>query len=168
MAQHRAFWVILAGAVPTAFRSPRRDDLVPTLVQLQRTQPDVQLKWFDGVRTWESPEQAEAAFLERRRQRRERGADWRPGGSHQDPRARYQLSRDEKRARFKKRQRRPPAPRPPFDKPGSSRPPARKPANSRPAFGKPPGSRPPRKPTGARSPHARHPARGPRKPKPPR
>jgi len=147
MARHQAFWVILAGAVPTAFRSPRRDDLVPTLVQLRRTQPNVQLRWFDGVRTWDSPEQAEAAFLERRRRNRERGEGWRPGGSHQDPRARYQLSRDEKRARFKKRQRRPPAG------------PQGTPASPRPPRGAAP--RP-------RSTYAKRWTRGPRKPKPPR
>jgi hypothetical protein len=32
-----------------------------------------------------------------------KGRDWRPGGSHKDPRARYEISRDEKRARYKKR-----------------------------------------------------------------
>jgi hypothetical protein len=108
MARSHAFWVILAGAVPTAFRSPKREDLLPTLHQLQRTQQNVTLMWFDRGRVWESPEAARAALLAKRHQFSDRKADWRPGGSHRDPRARYQLSRDEKRARFKKRLGRPP------------------------------------------------------------
>lgn len=108
MARSHAFWVILAGAVPTAFRSPKREDLLPTLHQLQRTQSNVTLQWFDRGRLWESPEAARAALIAKRPQFPDRKADWRPGGSHKDPRARYQLSRDEKRARFKKRLGRPP------------------------------------------------------------
>lgn len=118
MARHHAFWVILAGAVATAFRSPRREDLLPTLHQLQRTQPDVTLQWFDRGKLWESPEAARVALVAKRPQFADRKADWRPGGAHRDPRARYQLSRDEKRARFKKRLGRPPLearPEKPFD-----------------------------------------------------
>jgi len=108
MARHHAFWVILSGTVPTAFRSPRREDLLPTLHQLQRTQSDVTLQWFDRGKLWESPEAARAALLAKRREFSDRKPEWRPGGAHRDPRARYQLSRDEKRARFKKRLGRPP------------------------------------------------------------
>jgi hypothetical protein len=108
MPRHHAFWVILAGAVPTAFRSPRREDLLPTLHQLQRTQQNVTLQWFDRGKLWESPEAARAALLAKRSEFRDRKPEWRPGGAHRDPRARYQLSRDEKRARFKKRLGRPP------------------------------------------------------------
>jgi hypothetical protein len=120
MARSHAFWVILAGAVPTAFRSPKREDLLPTLHQLQRKQPDVTLQWFDRGRLWESPEAARAALLAKLPQFPDRKSDWRPGGSHKDPRARYQLSRDEKRARFKKRLGRPPL-GPDPDKPSDSR-----------------------------------------------
>ena len=147
MARQHAFWVILSGAVPTAFRSPRREDLLPTLHQLQRTQSDVTLQWFDRGKLWESPEAARAALLAKRGQFADRKGDWRPGGSHRDPRARYELSRDEKRARFKKRLGRPPlgsrpdkpfAPRP--DKPSGPRP--DKPFGSRPD--RPNDTRPPR------------------------
>ena len=131
MARSHAFWVILAGAVPTAFRSPKREDLLPTLHQLQRKQPDVTLQWFDRGRLWESPEAARAALLAKLPQFPDRKADWRPGGSHKDPRARYQLSRDQKRARFKKRLGRPPL-ESRSDKPSDSRP------------DRPPESRPPR------------------------
>jgi len=121
MARSHAFWVILAGAVPTAFRSPKREDLLPTLHQLQRKQPDVTLQWFDRGKLWESPEAARAALLAKQPQFPDRKSDWRPGGSHKDPRARYQLSRDEKRARFKKRLGRPPL-ESRSDKPADSRP----------------------------------------------
>jgi hypothetical protein len=97
----RAFWLILDGAVPTAFRARRREDLLPTLHQLQRTQPTVALVWFERGRSWDSP--AKEAFEVRGRETRGRKRDWRPGGSHVDPRAKYAVSRDEKRARFKKR-----------------------------------------------------------------
>jgi hypothetical protein len=110
MPSRHSFWVILVGTTPTAFRADRRDELLPTLHQLQRKQPDVTLKWFARGRIWESQIEEHAALKEARRAPRTRGADWRPGGMHKDPRARYQLSRDEKRARFKQRLRRPPRP----------------------------------------------------------
>ena len=101
------FWIILAGNTPTSFRARTRDVLVPTFVQLQRTQPDVSLKWFERSRIWNSPDEAREALLAQKRQprRREHPPDWRPGGDHKDPRKRFELSRDQKRARFKVRQR---------------------------------------------------------------
>ena len=105
MAKSHSFWVIIDGAVPTAFRGKNREDLLPTLTQLKRTQPKVVLMWFERGRVWESPIAARAA-LEARRSNprpRDRKPAWRPGGDHRDPRAKYQISRDEKRARFKKR-----------------------------------------------------------------
>ena len=56
-------WVILAGNTPTSFRARDRDVLVPTFVQLQRTQPDVSLKWFERGRLWTSPAEARDALL---------------------------------------------------------------------------------------------------------
>jgi hypothetical protein len=187
MARHHAFWVILAGAVPTAFRSPKREDLLPTLHQLQRTQPDVTLQWFDRGKLWESPEAARAALLAKRRQFPDRKADWRPGGSHRDPRARYELSRDEKRARFKKRLRRPPL-ESQFDKPHGSRPDRPNDRSRKRPFrpdgdrqngsrgvrpDRPPHDRPERPPGGSAKPFGRRPPgkfrpRGPRGRKPPR
>jgi hypothetical protein len=103
MPRNFAYWVIVSGAHATAFRAKSADDLLPTLKQLQRTQPDVALKWFERGRVWASPEAAREAFDRlRRAPRRDRA--WRPGGEHADPRARFAVSRDEKRARFKKRQ----------------------------------------------------------------
>jgi hypothetical protein len=106
------YWVIFAGAVPTSFRARTRDVLLPTLHQLQRTQPDVTLKWFERGRVWSSPLEAkEAALAARSRPRQpKRPRDWRPGGEHRDPRQRFELTRDQKRARFKARSRRGPGP----------------------------------------------------------
>ena len=103
MAQAHSFWMIIDGAVPTAFRARQREDLLPTLHQLQRTQPGVRLVWFEAGRSWDSPEAAREARELRRRESRDRKPSWRPGGSHVDPREKYKLTRDEKRARFKKR-----------------------------------------------------------------
>jgi len=96
-----AYWVIVAGAQPTSFRARHAEDLLPTLRQLQRTQPGAALKWFERGRFWDSKEAAADQARERRKPT-DRGPDWRPGGSHADPRARYKLTRDQKRARFKR------------------------------------------------------------------
>lgn len=103
MAKFFRCWVIVAGSQPTAFRARQPEDLLPTLRQLQRTQPDVDLKWFERGRLWPSPEAAAQALKERRGEPAARGRGWRPGGEHKDPRAKYDIPRDEKRARFKKR-----------------------------------------------------------------
>src|SRR5206468_2533446 len=65
-------------------------ELLPTLHQLRRTNPDVIMMWFARGRLWESPEAELAARLASRRQPREKRApEWRPGGAHADPRARF-------------------------------------------------------------------------------
>jgi hypothetical protein len=110
VARLHAFWVILAGTTPTAFRAKVRDVLLPTLHQLQRTQPDVSLQWFERGRLWPSPDEARHALAARRQARPVRRPDWRPGGTHADPHARFKLTRDQKRARFKKRVHRGPGP----------------------------------------------------------
>ena len=102
MAKNFTYWVIISGAHATAFRARAAEDLLPTLRQLQRTEPEAALRWFERGRLWASPEAARAASIKRPHpQGRDRR--WRPGGSHVDPRAKYDISRDEKRARFKKR-----------------------------------------------------------------
>jgi hypothetical protein len=99
------YWVIIAAKAPTAFRAKQPATLLPTLRQLQRTQPDAVMKWFESGQLWESP----AAANEAKRVRQsvpKRPAAWRPGGVHKDPKARFELTRDQKRARFKQRLRR--------------------------------------------------------------
>ena len=143
-----AYWVILAGSTPTAFRASTREVLVPTLRQLQRTQPDVTLRWFERGRLWESPEAARFGLREQP-PREPRGEGWRPGGNHRAPRAKYELTRDQKRARFKDRARRTrETPRPeggPTDAPPHDTPPRDTPPQDRPQRPWTP-ARPPKKP----------------------
>jgi hypothetical protein len=105
MPPRHSFWVILIGKTPTSFRGKVREDLVPTLRQLQRTQSDVTLRWFERGKVWESPEAAiGAAKLAATAARERRTKEWRPGGEHRDPKARFELTRDQKRAKFKRDQ----------------------------------------------------------------
>lgn len=90
-----AFWTIIVDDQPTAFRAAVREDLLPTLKQLQRQHPGAVIKWFQRGRLWETPGEAMDAAKPPRR-----GSDWRPGGAHKDPRAQYKVPRDVKRARW--------------------------------------------------------------------
>lgn len=97
------FWLILIGKTATSFKATEREDLLPTYKQLQRTQPEVSLRWFERGKVWESPAAAEAAVkLAATEARARRPKEWRPGGDHRDPKARFQLTRDQKRAKFKR------------------------------------------------------------------
>jgi hypothetical protein len=97
-----AYWTILIDNGATAFRARDAQDLLPTLHQLKRTNPNVVMKWFSGGRLWDSPEAAQQA----RRRRpaaaatatEKRGAAWRPGGKHADPRDRFRKKTDEKKS----------------------------------------------------------------------
>ena len=156
------YWTILIGGQPTAFRAATRDELLPTLKQLQSTQPDAVMMWFARGKVWPSEEAAAMALrMEREGPRRDRrGADWRPGGAHKDPRDRFKVPRDVKRERFASRLRRdrreeaPQSGKPPGDRRSLT------PREERPAAARPPrpsapkGSRPvqprPFRPTGPR------------------
>ena len=90
-----AYWTILIDQQPTAFRAREQDELLPTLAQLRRTNKDVLLKWFARGQLWDSPEeereaQRTPAPLERRTR------DWRPGGKHEDPRAKFKRKKGPK------------------------------------------------------------------------
>ena len=61
------YWTIVVGAAPTAFRAASREELLPTLRQLQRKHPEASLKWFARGRFWASPEEAAGAMRARRR-----------------------------------------------------------------------------------------------------
>ncbi|MGI8673574.1 MAG: hypothetical protein ACR2LU_13325, partial [Luteitalea sp.] len=90
-----AFWTILVDDQPTAFRAPVREDLLPTLKQLQRQSPTALIKWFQKGQLWDSPGDAMDAAKPPRQK-----AGWRPGGAHVDPRDKYKLPRDVKRKRW--------------------------------------------------------------------
>jgi hypothetical protein len=103
MPPRHTYWTIILEGQPTAFRAHTQEELLPTLRQLQARHPDAVMLWFARGKLWQSPEQAREAFSMRRKPEERRGPDWRPGGSHQDPRDRFKVPRDEKRRRFKER-----------------------------------------------------------------
>lgn len=119
MPPRHVYWTIIFGNQPTAFRAATREELLPTLKQIQSRHPDAVLMWFARGRLWQSEEEAREALIRQRMERdrkrspsgparmRPRGRDWRPGGQHKDPRDRFKVPRDVKRARFKDRLRRP-------------------------------------------------------------
>jgi hypothetical protein len=84
-----AYWTILIDHKPTAFRAREKEELLPTFNQLRRKNSDVVFKWFARGRLWETPEEAYAALRQPKVAREKRGRDWRPGGAHADPRARF-------------------------------------------------------------------------------
>jgi hypothetical protein len=84
-----AFWTILIDNAPTAFRARERDELLPTLHQLQRKNPTAVMKWFAHGKLWDTPEQAQWARRNARPEAAKKASDWRPGGAHKDPRARF-------------------------------------------------------------------------------
>src|SRR6266508_2774827 len=140
-----AYWTILVDNMPTAFRARDAEELLPTLNQLKRKNANVVMKWFSGGQLWDSPDAARNARRRPEAPREKRGADWRPGGAHQDP-----------RDRFKKKSRpwqNKPAGPPRNDRPWQNKP-AGPPRNDRPWQNKPGGptrsDRPwQNKPTGA-------------------
>jgi hypothetical protein len=124
------YWTILIDGKPTAFRARDREELLPTLNQLKRTNADVTMLWFAHGRLWASPE-AEREAASRPTVREKRGRDWRPGGDHKDPRARFDKKKSAKPRRDNDRERPADGPRRPFA------PRAEPPFGKRPAFTKP-------------------------------
>jgi hypothetical protein len=103
------YWTIILDGGPTAFRAAEREELLPTLKQLQSRHPDAVMKWFARGRLWSSPEEMREHARVRRTGTlyRDRGPDWRPGGTHRDPRDRFK-----KKPREERRQGRPERPAP--------------------------------------------------------
>jgi len=89
-----AYWTLLIDDAPTAFRARDAADLLPTLHQLKRKNPNVVLKWFSGGRLWDSPEAARDARRRPPAAIDKRGPAWRPGGKHADPRDRFRKKKD--------------------------------------------------------------------------
>ncbi len=111
MPPRHAYWTIIYGNQPTAFRAATSEELLPTLRQLQSKHPDAIMMWFARGRLWRSPEEARENLIGRRTRpaaprQSERGRAWRPGGTHRDPRDRFKVPRDVKRKRFATRLRR--------------------------------------------------------------
>jgi hypothetical protein len=89
-----AYWTILIDNQPTAFRARDQEELLPTLNQLRRKNSAVVMKWFARGRLWDTPEQAQWARTNLTGSEEKRKKDWRPGGEHKDPRARFDRRKD--------------------------------------------------------------------------
>jgi hypothetical protein len=104
-----AYWTIIAGGLPTAFRAAAQDELLPTFKRIQEKHPDAEMKYFARGRLWASPAEAQQAIETARRRRKAPGQrDWRPGGEHRDPRQRFKDARktrnlERRRQRFERR-----------------------------------------------------------------
>src|SRR3954470_14528173 len=94
-----AYWTILIDGKATAFRAKEREELLPTFNQLRRKNTDVALRYFSRGKLWDSPEQAQWAAQNARGSGEKRGAGWRPGGTHEDPRARFDKKRKKDNSR---------------------------------------------------------------------
>jgi hypothetical protein len=83
------YWTIVLDGKPTAFRGREQAELLPTFKQLCSKNPDAVMKWVQGGRLWDSPEEARLAAARRRQQALARsgrgGGAGRPGG-RRDPR----------------------------------------------------------------------------------
>jgi len=104
-----AYWTIIAGGLPTAFRAAEQAELLPTFKRIQQKHPDAAMKYFARGRLWASRDEAQqAAETARRRRATRRGQDWRPGGEHRDPRQRFKNARktrnlERRQQRFERR-----------------------------------------------------------------
>jgi hypothetical protein len=98
-----AYWTILIDNIPTAFRSRDAEELLPTLNQLRRKNSDVVMKWFARGRLWDTPEQAQWAGKNLKGSDEKRGRDWRPGGEHKDPRARFDKRKEKRKQDHRQR-----------------------------------------------------------------
>lgn len=115
-----AYWTIIAGGLPTAFRAAEREELLPTFQRIRERHPDAQMKWFARGKLWDSPEAArirredprgrrpagDTRPDERNRPRRPesstRDRSWRPGGEHRDPRQKFVDAKKQQNAALRK------------------------------------------------------------------
>jgi hypothetical protein len=94
MPPRHTYWTIILDNQPTAFRSATRDELLPTLRQLQSKHPSAVMMWFARGRLWPSEEEARAAFeRDRRPAARDRQRTSRPPGPRPQWRDRSQDAR---------------------------------------------------------------------------
>ena len=160
-----AYWTILVGGLPTAFRAAERAELLPTFKRLQEKHPEAVMQWFSRGKLWDSPDAAREALMRERMGNapaRDRGRDWRPGGEHRDPRQKFidakkARNQDRRKQRFERRHKddtgvperspdrsgptRPDAPRGWAARPSGPKPEGRRDWKDRPAGPKPEGRR---------------------------
>ena len=141
-----AYWTILIDNTPTAFRARERQELLPTLTQLKRTNPNVELKWFAQGRLWDSQEAQRASWQRPSMPTERRNKDWRPGGDHKDPRAKFDKEAQRRKRREMRAERDKLGARPPRDAAQPWQKPGAPPSSDRPWQTKPTGPRAERKP----------------------
>ncbi len=61
-----AYWTILVGGLPTAFRAAEREEMLPTFKRLQQKHPDAEMRWFARGKLWASPAEAREALKGKR------------------------------------------------------------------------------------------------------
>jgi hypothetical protein len=93
-----AYWTIIAGGLPTAFRAADREELLPTFQRIKEKHPDAEMRYFARGKLWESRDAARAAEKQRTARRR----DWRPGGDHRDPRQKFVDAKKQRNAGMRK------------------------------------------------------------------
>jgi hypothetical protein len=84
------YWTIIFGGQPTSFRAGTRDELVPTFKQIQARHPDAQLRYFARGKLWYSEEEASAALIRDRFEKRQRSrpptaGGWKPRADSRKP-----------------------------------------------------------------------------------
>ena len=117
-----AYWTIIAGGLPTAFRAAEREALLPTFKRIQERHPDAQMRYFARGKLWASQEEATRAAEARRSATRTsapRGRDWRPGGEHRDPRQTFKDAKKARNLQHRKRRFERRTDRPPLEAPHS-------------------------------------------------
>src|SRR5258705_3289158 len=113
-----AYWTIIAGGLPTAFRASEREELLPTFQRIREKHPDAEMKWLARGKLWDWQEAARIRYDEGRgskpfgdkrgEEKRDRvdqdkrGRDWRPGGEHRDPRQKFVDAKKQQNAALRK------------------------------------------------------------------
>src|SRR5687768_15920727 len=77
-----AYWTILVGEQPTAFRAGDREDLQPTFKRLKERHASARMVWFQNGKIWDSRLDAQEAMRARGEMGRRRDA--RQGGGFRD------------------------------------------------------------------------------------
>jgi len=100
-----AYWTIIAGGLPTAFRAADREGLLPTFQRIKEKHPDAEMKWFARGKLWESKEEARGRDPRNPGERggtvKKRDRNWRPGGEHRDPRQKFVDAKKDRNARIR-------------------------------------------------------------------
>ena len=89
----------------THFRARTQKQLFPIFKKLQAKHPTAEMKWFEYGKLWRSPSEvgSKPDGINNDKDINKRSPDWRPGGNHSDPRARFKKKRKRLLTRTAKR-----------------------------------------------------------------